>query len=148
MFKPSAIGSSWGEPGATLHIVILPPWWATAWFRSLMGLAAVGLILGAYKLRIKGLKQREQQLDALVQQRTTELRAANQRAEDATAMKSIFLANISHEIRTPMNAVIGMAYLALKTSLSEKQRDYVTKIHNAGDVAARGDQRHSRRLED
>ena len=47
-------------------------------------------------------------------------------------MKSMFLANMSHEIRTPMNAVIGMAYLALKTSLSEKQRDYVNKIHNAG----------------
>ena len=31
-----------------------------------------------------------------------------------------------------MNAVIGMAYLALKTPLSEKQRDYVNKIHNAG----------------
>ena len=47
-------------------------------------------------------------------------------------MKSMFLANMSHEIRTPMNAVIGMAYLALKTPLSEKQRDYVNKIHNAG----------------
>jgi two-component system sensor histidine kinase/response regulator len=31
-----------------------------------------------------------------------------------------------------MNAVIGMAYLALKTSLTDKQRDYVNKIHNAG----------------
>ncbi len=47
-------------------------------------------------------------------------------------MKSMFLANMSHEIRTPMNAVIGMAYLALKTALTEKQRDYVSKIHNAG----------------
>ena len=89
-------------------------------------------MLGAYQARIKGLKQREKQLDTLVQQRTTELVAANQRAEEATAMKSMFLANMSHEIRTPMNAVIGMAYLALKTPLSEKQRDYVNKIHNAG----------------
>ena len=39
-----------------------------------MGLAFVGLIFGAYKLRVKGLKQREKQLDALVQQRTAELR--------------------------------------------------------------------------
>jgi hypothetical protein len=31
-----------------------------------------------------------------------------------------------------MNAVIGMAHSALKTPLSDKQRDYVTKIHNAG----------------
>src|SRR4029434_8093732 len=61
-----------------------------------------------------------------------ELQAAKEVAEEATAMKSIFLANMSHEIRTPMNAVIGMAYLALKTSLTDKQRDYVNKIHNAG----------------
>jgi two-component system sensor histidine kinase/response regulator len=61
-----------------------------------------------------------------------ELQAAKEVAEEATAMKSIFLANMSHEIRTPMNAVIGMAYLALKTPLSDKQRDYVNKIHNAG----------------
>ena len=74
-----------------------------------------------------------------MQRRTAELRAtqqdlkvAKEKAEEATAMKSIFLANMSHEIRTPMNAVIGMAYLALKTPLSEKQRDYVNKIHNAG----------------
>jgi len=94
---------------------------------------------GAYKLRIRGLKQNEKRLDALVQQRTVELRAteedlkiAKKKAEEATEMKSMFLANMSHEIRTPMNAVIGMAYLALKTPLSEKQRDYVNKIHNAG----------------
>ena len=96
------------------------------------GLAFAASLAGAHTARIRGLKQRERQLDALVQQRTTELVAANQRAEEATAMKSMFLANMSHEIRTPMNAVIGMAYLALKTPLSEKQRDYVTKIHNAG----------------
>jgi two-component system sensor histidine kinase/response regulator len=57
---------------------------------------------------------------------------AKEVAEDATRTKSDFLANMSHEIRTPMNAVIGMAYLALKTNLDRKQRDYVQKIHNAG----------------
>src|SRR5690606_32239279 len=54
------------------------------------------------------------------------------RAEEATQMKSMFLANMSHEIRTPMNAIIGLSHLALKTPLNAKQRDYVSKVHNAG----------------
>ena len=61
-----------------------------------------------------------------------ELRRAKEVAEDAARMKADFLANMSHEIRTPMNAIIGMAHLALRTALDERQHDYVTKIQRAG----------------
>lgn len=57
-----------------------------------------------------------------------------QRAEQANAAKSEFLATITHEIRTPMNAVMAAAQLLTRTRLTREQGEHVAMLNAAGET--------------
>lgn len=63
----------WNEDGASVRLVILPPFWKTWWFRILV-LSAVALIAwSVYAWRVRALEKQKAELEKLADARTTEL---------------------------------------------------------------------------
>ncbi len=63
----------WNEEGSSLEIRVVPPFWETWWFIGLVTVIIMGSVISAYRLRIRSVESRSQELENLVQLRTKEI---------------------------------------------------------------------------
>lgn len=131
----------WNDEGASLRIVIPPPFWQTLWFQILVLGIAVGGIFGIFYWRVRSVENQKRELEIQVDERTKELRktlveleSSKEAAEAANLAKSAFLANMSHEFRTPLNAILGFTQLMTRDKdLSNEQLENMEIIHRSSE---------------
>ncbi len=83
----------------------------------------------------EALHKYQEHLEAIVEDRTRDLKDAKDKAEESDMLKTAFLANMSHEIRTPMNAIVGFSNLLQEEdATAEEKLDYVKQINANSDV--------------
>ena len=112
----------WSVP-RRIEITVLPAWWQTTLARVAflaLFLAIAGGLALAYRARLR----RMHAANLLEQRRRL--------AEQASAAKSRFLADLAHEIRTPMTGVLGMAVLLHSDTVETRQRGRIEAIQAAG----------------
>ncbi len=73
----------WNEAGASIRIVIHPAWYATWWFRLLMGLSVLGTGFSYYRYRIRIIENQKAVLEGLVAERTADLQEEKGKLEVA-----------------------------------------------------------------
>ncbi len=115
--KASNKDGVWNEDGATLRIIITPPFWKTWWFRVVLASLVLLAMLAIHRLRVRALVRQKAELEHLVRERTAQVlqqkevverekaEAVFQKANVEVAQRNIsLLSDIGKEITAMLDA--------------------------------------------
>lgn len=130
--KASNNDGIWNEEGISLKIKVIPPYWKTWWYKTLIIIALVLIGIFIFRRRVNYLKRELEKQKEI----ETVLKMAKEKAEESDSLKSTILANLSHEVRTPLNGLLGFIELVFAPDLNENKRKRYIQIikKRAGDL--------------
>jgi two-component system, sensor histidine kinase and response regulator len=99
----------------------------------------IGELAAAFNIMLEKLQKSRAELEGwnrnledIVQQRTSELTVAKDKAEEMNRVKSIFFANMSHELRTPLIGIIGFTEILLAELTNPDHIEMINLIYKSG----------------
>lgn len=111
--------------------IAMPHWAKSLFYVMNIGFVSAGLFalvaMAVAEERVANATLRRKQ--AHLTRAHGDLLQAKELAEAGSRAKTEFLANMSHEIRTPMNAIIGLCELTLRSELTPRQQEHLTKVY-------------------
>ena len=98
--KASNNDGIWNEKGASIVIIINPPWWATMWAYFIYAVIIASVLYFTWKLQLKRIR---------IKHDYEMSKFEAEKMHEVDELKSRFFANISHEFRTPLTLILGLA---------------------------------------
>jgi signal transduction histidine kinase/ligand-binding sensor domain-containing protein len=136
---------AWNERGASLEFHIAPAFYQTAWFRVACSITLLALVWMLYRLRLRHLTRRSQQLAAInanlafqINERKRVEEALTEAQMELARVNRVILvgetaATIAHEVNQPLaaavtNAKTGLRWLAAHPPEIEEAREALGRI--------------------
>jgi diguanylate cyclase (GGDEF)-like protein len=108
------LGMGWSKDTTVVDIEIKPMFWQQPWFLPLLLVLAALLVAGIYRWRLGHLRQRSVELEALIEQRTRDLRDRTDRLMESDKEKTVLLGKLrqhaeAFERQAREDALTGLA---------------------------------------
>lgn len=109
----------WNEKGASIKIIILPPWWRTNIAYLIYFLLIGSIIYFTWKTQLRRIKIKNEYAMSKFEA---------QKLHEVDELKSRFFANISHEFRTPLTLILDPAKNVIENTLEPQTKQNVSLI--------------------
>ncbi len=138
--KGQTPGGQWSANTLTLQVKVVKPIYLRVWFLLLSVCVLVAGTYLYYRRRTVLLRQRKDELEHIVEERTHQILmdkiTIEQQAEELKMFerqKSRFFANVSHELRTPLSLIIGpIASLLKREHWAQQDQQLLKYVYRNG----------------